>query len=424
MFCRSLFVLSLFFYWSLHCLSFFDLRLQVTPLVSCGHCIVCYSSNYGFWLPLWYLVDIVLSVILRITASGYPFGILWTLYCLLFFELRLLVTPLISCGHCIVCYSSNYGFRLPLWYLVDIVLSVILRITASGYPFGILWTLCCLLFFELRLQVTPLVSCGHCIVCYSSNYGFRLPLWYLVDIVLSVILRITASGYPFGILWTLYCLLFFELRLLVTPLVSCGHCIVCYSSNYGFRLPLWYLVDIVLSVILRITASGYPFGILWTLYCLLFFELRLLVTPLVSCGHCVVCYSSNYGFRLPLWYLVDIVLSVILRITASGYPFGILWTLYCLLFFELRLLVTPLVSCGHCIVCYSSNYGFWLPLWYLVDIVLSVILRITASGYPFGILWTLYCLLFFELRLLVTPLVSCGHCIVCYSSNYGFRLPL
>jgi hypothetical protein len=180
MFCRSLFVLLLFFYWSLHCLSFFDLRLLVTPLVSCGHCIVCYSSNYGFWLPLWYLQTF---------------------------------------DHYIVFPSSNYGFWLPLWYLVDIVLSVILRITASGYPFDILWTLYCLLLFELR---------------------FWLPLWYLVDNVLSVILRITASGYPFGILWTLYCLLFFELR---------------------FWLPLWYLVDIVLSVIFRITASGYPFGI-------------------------------------------------------------------------------------------------------------------------------------------------------------------
>ena len=201
MFCRSLFVLLLFFYWSLHCLSFFDLRLLVTPLVSCGHCIVCYSSDYGFWLPLWYLVDIVLSVILRITVSGYPFGI---------------------------------------FKLLTIILSFLLRITASGYPFGILWTLCCLSFFGLRLLVTPLIYCGHCIVCYCSNY---------------------ASGYPFGILWTMYCLLFFELRLLVTPLVSCGHCIVCYSSNYG---------------------SDYPFDILWTLYCLLFFELRLLVTPLVS----------------------------------------------------------------------------------------------------------------------------------------------
>jgi hypothetical protein len=222
MFCRSLFVLLLFFYWSLHCLSFFGLRLLVTPLISCGHCIVCYCSNY---------------------ASGYPFGILWTLYCLLFFELRLLVTPLVS---------SNF------------------------------WPLYCLSFSELRLLVTPLVSCGHCVVCHSSDYGFWLPLWYIVDIVLSVIVRIT---------------------LLVTPLVSCGQCIVCYSSNYGFWLPLWYLVDIVLSVILRITGSDYPFDILWTLYCLLFFELRVLITPLISCGHCIVCYFSNYGFWLPLWYL-------------------------------------------------------------------------------------------------------------------------
>ena len=34
MFCRSLFVLSYF---------------------SFGHCVVCPSSIYGFWLPLWYL---------------------------------------------------------------------------------------------------------------------------------------------------------------------------------------------------------------------------------------------------------------------------------------------------------------------------------------------------------------------------------
>ena len=36
MFCWSLFVLLYFFFWSLHC-------------------VVCSSSIYGFWLPLWYL---------------------------------------------------------------------------------------------------------------------------------------------------------------------------------------------------------------------------------------------------------------------------------------------------------------------------------------------------------------------------------
>jgi hypothetical protein len=34
MICRSLFVLLSFFFWPLHCLSLFDLRLLITPLVS------------------------------------------------------------------------------------------------------------------------------------------------------------------------------------------------------------------------------------------------------------------------------------------------------------------------------------------------------------------------------------------------------
>jgi hypothetical protein len=82
-------------------------------LVSCGHCIV-YPSIYGFWLLLWYLVAIVLSILL-FTGSDYSFGILWSLHCLSFY-LRVLITPLVSFGHCIV-YPSIYGFWLLLWYL-------------------------------------------------------------------------------------------------------------------------------------------------------------------------------------------------------------------------------------------------------------------------------------------------------------------
>jgi hypothetical protein len=135
---------------------------------------------------------------------------------------------------------------------------------------------------------------------------------------------------------------------------------------------------IVLSV-LRFTASGYSCGILWPLYCLSF-DLPLLVTPVVFFGHCIVC-PSIYHFWLLLWYSVAIVLSV-LRFTASGYSCGIFWSLYCLSF-DLPLLVTPVVSCGHCIVC-PSIYRFWLLLWYLLVIVLSV-LRFIASGYSCGI---------------------------------------
>jgi hypothetical protein len=310
-----------------------------TPLVSCGHCVV-WSSIYGFWLLLWYLVAIVLSVLL-FTASDYSFGILWP-GCCLFFYLRFLITPLVYCAHCFVC-SSIYGFWLLRWYIVAIVLFG-LPFTASDYTFGILWPLWCLFY---------------CDVC-SSIYGFWLLLWYLMAIVLFG-LQFTASDYSFGIMWPLWSL-FFYLRLLITPLVSCGHCVVC-SSIYGFRLLLWYLVAIVLYVLL-FTASDYSFSSLWLLCCLVF-NLRLLITPLVSCGHCVVC-SSIYGFCLLLWYSVAIVLSVLL-FTASDYAIGILWPLCCL-FLYLRLPITPLVSCGHCVV-WSSMYGFRLLLWYLRTIL-------------------------------------------------------
>ena len=250
------------------------------------------------------------------------------------------------------------------WYLhiLAIVLSV-LWITASDCPLSIFWPMHCL-FFDLRLLIVPLVSVGYCIVC-SLIYGFWLSHWYHLAIVLSV-LRVTASDCPVGIVWPLYCL-FFDLRLLIVPLVSFGHCIFC-SSSYGFWLSRWYHLAIVLSV-LRVTASDCPVGIVWPLY-FLFFELRLLIVPLVSFGHCIFC-SSSYGFWLSRWYRLAIVLSV-LWCTASDCPVGIIWPLYCL-FFELRLLIVPLVSFGHCIFC-SSSYGFWLSRWYLLAIVLSVLL--------------------------------------------------
>jgi hypothetical protein len=119
---------------------------------------------------------------------------------------------------------------------------------------------------------------------------------------------------------------------------------------------------------------------------LFFLDLRFLIILLVSCGHCIVCPSSIYDFWLPLWYLVAVVLSVLPRLTNSDYPFGIFWPLYFLSFLDLRLMITHLVSSGHCIVCPSSIYDFWLSLWYLVAIVLSVLLR--------------------YIRILITPLVS------------------
>ena len=406
------------------CFMFFlDLRILITPLVSFGHCVFCSSSIYGFSLPLWYLLVIVLSVLLRFTDSHYPFGIFCPLCCLFFLDLRILITPLVSFVHCVVC-SSIYGFSLPLWYHLAIVFSVLLRFTDSHYPFGIFWPLCCLFFFDLRILITPLVSFGHCVVCSSQIYGFSLPIWYLLSIVFSVLLRFTDSHYPFGIFCPLCCLFFLDLRILITHLVSFVHCVFCSSQIYGFSLPIWYLLAIVLSVLLRFTDSHYPFGIFWPLCFLFFLDLRILITHLVSFVHCVFCSSQIYGFSLPLWYLLAIVLSVLLRFTNSHYPFGIFCPLCFLLFLDLRILITPLVSFGHCVVCSSQIYGFSLPLWYLLSIMLSVLLRFTDSHYPFGIFCPLCCLFFLDLRILITPLVSFVHCVVCSSSIYEISLPI
>jgi hypothetical protein len=315
--------------------------------VSFGYCVVSFSLIYRFWLPLWYLLTIASSALLRYTDSVYRIGIFWPLCRLLFFDIQILITPLASCGHCVVNSSSIYRFWLP---------------------FGIFWPLCRLLFFDIQIAITPLVSFGHCIVSSSSIYRFWLPLWYLLAIVLSVLLRYTDSDYPFGIFWPLCCQFLFDIGIRNTPLVSVGHCVVSSSSIYGFRLHLWYLVAIVSSSLIRNRDSDYPFGIFWPLCRLLFFDLQILITPLVYFDHCVVSFSSIYGFWLPLWYLLAIMLSVLLRYTDSDYPFGIFWPLCCQ-FFDTQILITPLVSFGHCVVCPSLIYEFSLPLWYLLAIV-------------------------------------------------------
>ena len=481
-------------------LSFFDIRILITPLVTFGHCVVVllwYTDSdypfgifwslcgfpsliYGFWLPLWYLLVIVL---------------------LSFFDIRILITPLVSFGHCVVvllwytdsdypfgifwplcgCHSLIYGFWLPLWYLLVIV-----------------W----LSFFDIRILITPLVSFGHCVVvllwytdsdypfgifwplcgCPSLIYGFWLPLWYLLAIV-----------------W----LSFFDIRILITPLVSFGHCVVvllwytdsdypfgifwplcgCPSLIYRFWLPLWYLLAIV-----------------W----LSFFDIQILITPLVSFGHCVVvllwytdsdypfgifwplcgCPSLIYGFWLPLWYLLAILwLSffdiqilitplvsfghcgvVLLWYRDSDYPFGIFWPLcgcpsliyrfwlplwYLLVivwlsFFDIQILITPLVSFGHCVVvllwytdsdypfgiswplcgCPSLIYRFWLPLWYLLALCGCPL--IFGFWLPLWYLLAIVWLSFFDIQILITPLVYFGHCVVVLlwytDSDYPFGI--
>jgi hypothetical protein len=101
-FCRSLFFL--FFFWPLYCLTFFDVRFLVTPLV---------SSN--FWSSYCLTFFDVRFLVTLLVSSNF-----WSSYCLTFFDVRLLVTPLVSSNfwpsYCLTFLT--YGFWLPLWNLL------------------------------------------------------------------------------------------------------------------------------------------------------------------------------------------------------------------------------------------------------------------------------------------------------------------
>ena len=117
-------------------------------LLSFDHCVVSSSMIYRFWLPL---------------------GIFWPLCCLIFYDIQILITPLVFFGHCVVCSSMIYRFWLHPWYLLAIVFSVLLWYTDSDYTLGIFWPLCCLFIYDIQILITPLVFFCHCVHRRTDN---------------------------------------------------------------------------------------------------------------------------------------------------------------------------------------------------------------------------------------------------------------
>jgi hypothetical protein len=113
-------------------------------------------------------------------------------------------------------------------------------------------------------------------------------LWCSICSFLCSVLYIIVGLLSF-FFWPLYCLFFFELQLLITLLVT------------------------VLSVLLWVTAPYHSFG-----HCIVCSSLSY--TPYYSFGHYIVCSSLSYSSLL------------------------LFWSLYCLFFFELQLLITLLVT--------------------------------------------------------------------------------
>jgi phage FluMu protein Com len=178
-------------------------------------------------------------------------------------------------------------------------------------------------------------------------------------------------------------------------------------------------LTIVLSVLLWYTDSDCPFGIFWPLCCLFFFDIRILIAPLVSFDHwrrtdntMVKRYQrSNQNLYIKeeqtTQWSKDTKGAIRICISKKNRQHNgqkipkeqsesVYRPLCCLFFFDIQILIAPLVSFDHCVVCSSLIYRFWLPLWYLLTIVLSVLLWYTDSDCSFGIFWPLCCLFFFQ----------------------------
>jgi len=114
MFCRSLFVLLFFFFWPLCCLFFFDIRILITPLVSS-------NSSYTILTRVTQPVPLVekeLHTLHEHMSSPTVFsGIPAQFFFFSVWFCRSLSYCHFYFSHCIVCSSSYYGFSLPVWYL-------------------------------------------------------------------------------------------------------------------------------------------------------------------------------------------------------------------------------------------------------------------------------------------------------------------
>jgi hypothetical protein len=148
------------------------------------------------------------------------------------------------------------------------------------------------------------------------------------------------------------------------------------------------------------TASDCPFDILWSLF-YLSLHLQFLIAPLKLFGHCVICPSS-YSFWLPLWYLLVIMLSVP-PFTASDCPFDIFWSLQSEdVNVETDNTMTKWYQRGQS-EAVTGGTDNTIPKRY--QRAIRSCPPFTAFDCPFGIFWSL-CYLSLHLQLLIAPLIS------------------
>jgi len=116
---------------------------------------------------------------------------------------------------CVVFYRSWF---VPLSFLCRPWYSYSLSFFDLIYDF--FWPLCCLFFFDIRILIAPLVSSN------SSNYAF----WYLQTII-AISADFTAPG-----MYSMYLSIFRTLCLSLCDLVHCYYYAIIMKNNNNFYL--------------------------------------------------------------------------------------------------------------------------------------------------------------------------------------------
>jgi hypothetical protein len=105
------------------CVCFVDRCLSFCTF-SFGHCVVCSSSIYGFWLPLWYLQTLLINKLNTLTRM-----VAYSNSSPIFSGVRV--------ARSLMCNLCRSLFILLSFVYLAILLSVLLRFTDSDYPFVI-----------------------------------------------------------------------------------------------------------------------------------------------------------------------------------------------------------------------------------------------------------------------------------------------
>jgi hypothetical protein len=148
-----------------------------------------------------------------------------------------------------------------------------------------------------------------------------------------------------------------------------------------------------LSILFWYTASDFPLGIFWPLYCLSFFDIRPLISHWVSFGHCIVYPFLIYGIRgriskkdrqyngqkIPngkseAVYKKRIDNTMAKRYLMENQRFWV-WTFPLYAFSESRNFLFAFF--GPCLVYPFLIYGLWFPIRYLLAIALSILFLYT-----------------------------------------------